>query len=209
MLIDSDRFKYQAQLSILYMNNIIQNMNNIQRQIVQQMRSKPDETPTIRSLAKEIETSYSTVWRNIQKLEKQDVLTLKTVGGSKICQINTRLRKYTERQAEQIADSLSYKVPPGLIAAATQDWLTGEILMVAFMNPEAVRKTLTTGTAHYWSRSRKTLWMKGETSGHIQTIKDILVDCDEDTLTLQIEQKGAACHTGNRSCFYREIGDML
>ena len=73
------------------------------------------------------------------------------------------------------------------------------------MNEEALRKTLETGYAHYWSRSRNRLWMKGETSGNTQKVKNIMIDCDEDTILIQVEQKGNACHTGNRTCFYRKI----
>lgn len=77
--------------------------------------------------------------------------------------------------------------------------------MLAYMNDEALAKTLETGVAHYWSRSRKKLWRKGETSGNEQIVKEILVDCDEDAILLKVEQLGGACHTGYRSCFYRTI----
>lgn len=93
----------------------------------------------------------------------------------------------------------------GLIPAIVQDSLTGEVLMVAYMNREAWLKTLETGKATYWSRSRNSLWIKGETSGHFQVVKEILVDCDEDTVLLKVQQTGAACHTGYRSCFYRKV----
>lgn len=93
----------------------------------------------------------------------------------------------------------------GLIAAIMQDAETGEVLMVAYMNDEALMKTLETGKAHFWSRSRKKLWLKGESSGHVQIVKGIYVDCDGDALLLKIEQKGGACHTGYRSCFYRRL----
>ena len=79
--------------------------------------------------------------------------------------------------------------------------------MVAFMNKEAVIKTLVEGKVHYWSRSREKLWKKGETSGNVQILKDVHVDCDGDALLLGIEQEGVACHTGNRSCFYRMLDD--
>jgi len=99
----------------------------------------------------------------------------------------------------------------GLLPAVVQDHLTGEILMLAYMNQESWRKTLETGKAHYWSRSRQSLWLKGETSGHVQLVREIRLDCDEDTILLKVEQLGgAACHTGFRSCFYRRIeGDRL
>lgn len=94
----------------------------------------------------------------------------------------------------------------GLVPAIAQDYKTGEVLMVAYMNEEAFKKTLETGKVHYFSRSRNKLWLKGEESGHFQILKEMYIDCDEDTLLLKIEQVGGtACHTGNRSCFYRKI----
>jgi phosphoribosyl-AMP cyclohydrolase len=92
--------------------------------------------------------------------------------------------------------------PDGLIPAIAQDAASGEVLMVAWMNAEAIAKTIETGEAHYWSRSRKKLWHKGEESGHLQKVKEIRTDCDKDVLLLAVEQiGGAACHTGFRSCF--------
>ncbi len=94
----------------------------------------------------------------------------------------------------------------GLLPAIAQDYKTGEILMLAFINDLAWQKTLETGKAHYWSRSRNQLWLKGESSGHVQIIKEILVDCDEDTVIYKVEQLGdAACHKGYISCFYRRV----
>jgi phosphoribosyl-AMP cyclohydrolase len=94
----------------------------------------------------------------------------------------------------------------GLIPAIAQDYETKEVLMLAYMNMEAWEKTLSTGKATYWSRSRNELWVKGETSGNVQIVREILIDCDEDVVLLKVEQKGgAACHTGYRSCFYRRI----
>ena len=90
----------------------------------------------------------------------------------------------------------------GLICAIAQDYETGEVLMQAYMNAEALEKTLETGYAHYYSRSRKALWKKGETSGHTQKVIAATFDCDRDCILLQVEQKGAACHTGARSCFF-------
>ncbi len=97
----------------------------------------------------------------------------------------------------------------GLITAVLQHHTTHEILMVAWMNADALRLTLETGEAHFWSRSRQKLWHKGGTSGNVQRVKDIHVDCDGDTLLLQVEPAGPACHTGEMSCFHRqlEIGD--
>jgi len=93
----------------------------------------------------------------------------------------------------------------GLIPAIAQDYATGEVLMLAYMNDEALAKTRETGKAHYWSRSRKKLWLKGETSGNFQVVKEIRIDCDSDAILLLVEQKGGACHTGYRSCFYRTV----
>jgi len=93
----------------------------------------------------------------------------------------------------------------GLIPAVIQDWKTGEVLMVAYMNAESVKKTVETGLTWFWSRSRQKYWQKGETSGNVQQVKDVLYDCDQDTLLIKVEQKGPACHTGERSCFYRRF----
>ncbi len=94
----------------------------------------------------------------------------------------------------------------GLVPAVAQDWKTGEVLMVAFMNPESWDLTLKTGVMHYWSRSRGKLWKKGESSGNIQEVKELRIDCDEDCVLAKVNQIGdAACHTGYRSCFYRVV----
>lgn len=92
-----------------------------------------------------------------------------------------------------------------LVAAIAQDAVNGEVLMLAWMNEEALNMTLQTGQVTYWSRSRNSLWVKGETSGHSQKLISISFDCDGDALLLKIEQVGAACHTGERTCFHREI----
>jgi phosphoribosyl-AMP cyclohydrolase len=93
-----------------------------------------------------------------------------------------------------------------LLPAIVQDADSGEVLMLAYINQEAWARTLATGKAHYWSRSRNKLWLKGETSGHVQLIREVLVDCDQDTVVYRVEQLGgAACHTGYRSCFYRRV----
>jgi phosphoribosyl-AMP cyclohydrolase len=95
----------------------------------------------------------------------------------------------------------------GLIAAIAQDHQTNDILMLAWMNQEAFNKTLETRQAHYWSRSRQELWHKGATSGHVQYVQEILIDCDQDAVILKINQSGErACHTGRKSCFYRKVG---
>ncbi len=93
----------------------------------------------------------------------------------------------------------------GLIPTIAVDFYNNQILMLAYANMEAIEKTLETGYAHYWSRSRKKLWKKGETSGNLQKVKQILFDCDEDAVIYKVEQIGAACHTNHRSCFYREF----
>jgi len=93
----------------------------------------------------------------------------------------------------------------GIIPVITQDYKTNEVLMLGFINKEAYEKTLKTKKVTYWSRSRKKLWTKGETSGNFQLVKEILIDCDNDTLLIKVEQKGAACHEGYRSCFFRRI----
>ena len=104
--------------------------------------------------------------------------------------------------------NLNFNKINGLVPAIVQDYETGEILMLAFMNQEAWEATLSTGKATYFSRSGQKLWVKGETSGNLQIVKEILVDCDEDTVLLKVEQRGgAACHTGYRSCFYRKMED--
>jgi phosphoribosyl-AMP cyclohydrolase len=92
-----------------------------------------------------------------------------------------------------------------LIPAIAQDFATGEVLMLAYMNEESLAITLKTGRATYWSRSRNELWEKGATSGHTQKVLSIAIDCDGDALLLKVEQIGAACHTGDRTCFHREI----
>jgi phosphoribosyl-AMP cyclohydrolase len=94
----------------------------------------------------------------------------------------------------------------GLITCVTSDAVTGDVLMVAHMNAEALQKTVESGEAWYFSRSRKALWRKGETSGHVQRVREIRIDCDQDAVWLRVEQAGgAACHTGRRSCFYRAV----
>ena len=100
---------------------------------------------------------------------------------------------------------LDFEKGNGLIPVVVQDSESKELLMLAYTNKEALEKTLSTGYAHYWSRSRNKLWMKGETSGHTQKIKSILVDCDYDTLLYVVEQKGNVCHTGRDTCFHNKV----
>jgi len=94
----------------------------------------------------------------------------------------------------------------GLIPAIIQDADNNEVLMMAYMNSDSLQKTIETGHTHFWSRSRQQYWMKGESSGHVQEIRQILIDCDRDTILIKVTQKGAgACHTGHRSCFFTDI----
>lgn len=94
----------------------------------------------------------------------------------------------------------------GLIPAIIQDYKTDEVLMLAYMNEPSLKRTLKLGKTCFWSRSRKEFWVKGETSGHFQFVKAISYDCDADALLIKVRQVGGACHTGNRSCFYRKLG---
>jgi len=102
-----------------------------------------------------------------------------------------------------LLDKIKYDAN-GLVAAVMQDYENGEVLMVAYMNSESLKTTLETGKAHFWSRSRQKFWMKGESSGHTQEIKEVFIDCDGDCILFKIKQNVAACHTGFRSCFYRK-----
>ena len=104
----------------------------------------------------------------------------------------------------RVADLLR-RTPDGLVAAVVQQHDTGEVLMLAWMDDEALRRTLTTGRATYWSRSREEYWVKGETSGNRQWVRGVRLDCDGDALLVLVDQEGVACHTGTRSCFSREL----
>lgn len=95
----------------------------------------------------------------------------------------------------------------GLAVAIVQDAQTDQVLMCAFLNREALRKTFETGKMHYWSRSRQKLWLKGESSGHTQDVREVRLDCDGDALVFKVDQHGGACHTGFYSCFYRRLSD--
>lgn len=105
-------------------------------------------------------------------------------------------------------EELAFAKGGGLLPAIVQDCETGRVLMLAYINELAWKKTLETGKAHYWSRSRNKLWLKGESSGHVQHVREIYVDCDRDTVVFKVEQVGrAACHKGYRSCFFRRLTD--
>lgn len=105
---------------------------------------------------------------------------------------------------DEFLDSIKYD-PSGLVTAVVQDHENGDVLMVAYLNREALRRTLTTGRTCFWSRSRQQYWVKGETSGNVQTVKGIYVDCDKDCILVKVDQTGPACHLGYRSCFFRRI----
>ena len=118
---------------------------------------------------------------------------------------NTMFEKSEEQNESLSVSDLDFEKFSGLLPVIAQEHGSGRVLMLAYLNLEAVRKTQETGYAHYWSRSRKTLWKKGESSGHVQQITEVLVDCDEDTLLYKVAQTGPACHTGAKSCFFRRL----
>ena len=118
---------------------------------------------------------------------------------------NTMFEKSEEQNGSLSVSDLDFEKFSGLLPVIAQEHGSGRVLMLAYANLEAVRKTQETGYAHYWSRSRNTLWKKGESSGHVQQITEVLVDCDEDTLLYKVSQTGPACHTGAKSCFFREL----
>lgn len=105
---------------------------------------------------------------------------------------------------EEFLDGLKYD-SNGLIPGVVQDNDNGDVLMVAYMNRDAIKQTLTSGRACFWSRSRQKFWIKGETSGNIQKVKHVYVDCDKDCFVIKVDQTGAACHKGYRTCFFREV----
>ena len=114
----------------------------------------------------------------------------------------------TSADLNYIEEGLTFKPKfdgSGLVTCVATDAGTGEVLMVAHMNDEALHRTIASGEAWYFSRSRKSLWRKGETSGHVQRVVEMRLDCDQDAIWIRVEQAGAACHTGRRSCFYRKV----
>ena len=118
------------------------------------------------------------------------------------------MKKFSKEEINKFIELLDFsKIKGGLIPVIAQDHETNEVLMLAFANEEAVRTSMETGIACYYSRSRNKLWKKGEESGHVQEIKGLFVDCYADTLLLKVKQKVAACHTGHYSCFYREFDE--
>ncbi|UCE84990.1 MAG: phosphoribosyl-AMP cyclohydrolase [Deltaproteobacteria bacterium] len=112
---------------------------------------------------------------------------------------------------DELLRAIDFEKHDGLVTAIAQDDASGEVLMVAWMNEQALRQTLASGQVHYWSRSRNALWRKGESSGNVQLLRSLSLDCDGDAVLLRVEQRGgAACHTGKRSCFFRRMeGDRL
>ncbi len=102
-------------------------------------------------------------------------------------------------------DSIDFKKGDGLVPVVVQDAEKQDVLMVAYANREAIELTMKTGYAHYWSRSRQSMWKKGETSGHLQKVREVLIDCDQDTVLYVVDQTGVACHTGERSCFHNKL----
>ncbi len=118
---------------------------------------------------------------------------------------NMMFEKYEKQNDSLSISDLDFEKFSGLLPVIAQEQASGKVLMLAYANLEAVRKTQETGYAHYWSRSRNSLWKKGESSGHVQQISEVLVDCDEDTLLYKVSQTGPACHTGEKSCFFRKL----
>jgi phosphoribosyl-AMP cyclohydrolase len=117
------------------------------------------------------------------------------------------MQKQTEGTAMDFDTSTLKFNEAGLIPAIAQDAITGDVLMMAWMNAQAVTQTLETGRVTYWSRSRQSFWIKGDTSGHVQELVELRIDCDRDCLLVKVHQTGAACHTGRRSCFYTLVED--
>ncbi|TFF88133.1 MAG: phosphoribosyl-AMP cyclohydrolase [Promethearchaeota archaeon] len=111
---------------------------------------------------------------------------------------------FSEDESNQIIEKFDFEKGNGLIPVIAQDYENNQVLMQAYANKKAVKLTLTTGYVHYWSRSRNELWKKGKTSGHLQLVKEIFLDCDADAILLKIDQIGAACHLNYRSCFFRK-----
>ncbi len=118
---------------------------------------------------------------------------------------NMMFEKFEKQNDSLSISDLDFEKFSGLLPVIAQEQASGKVLMLAYANLEAVSKTQETGYAHYWSRSRNKLWKKGESSGHVQQISEVLVDCDEDTLLYKVSQTGPACHTGEKSCFFRKL----
>ena len=125
------------------------------------------------------------------------------------CALGMSLYTGKIKMSDIIADELNFEKGNGLLPAIAQDWKTGEVLMLAYMNRESLRRTLKEGKACYWSRSRQKFWVKGETSGNFQIVREVRFDCDNDTILLKVKQVGnVACHTGKRSCFFKKAEEL-
>ena len=118
------------------------------------------------------------------------------------------MSKLKPKQIEAILDQLKYD-GKGLVTVVVQDFANNEVLMVAHANRESLRRTLETGRVHFWSRSRRKMWLKGETSGHLQSLRELRADCDGDCVLVKVEQIGGACHEGYRSCFFRRLDERV
>jgi phosphoribosyl-AMP cyclohydrolase len=129
-------------------------------------------------------------------VEKESLESLESLGS---------FEEEFRMSREELLEAVDFEKGDGLVPVVVQDFENGEVLMLGYMNRESLNKTIDTGTTWFWSRSRQELWNKGATSGHYQYVKSISLDCDGDTILIKVEQIGAACHTGNRSCFYREL----
>lgn len=176
---------------------MIQNLDN---KIVRALRVEP---ASARELARRFRVSYGTAWRRVRELRKRRVLRATGSGRAARLEINREPFRLPPARARAVAGKLAYKP---LATVVLQDWLLRNVLMVAFADREAATRTLATGRATFFSRSRNTHWVKGETSGHFQVVKGARVDCDRDCLLLDVEPLGPACHTMEESCFFREIG---
>lgn len=142
------------------------------------------------------------LWLSCNKPSQQSAHSPKDLQLSNV----SRRSDVTQKHAIEHGDELLPKFDDrGLLTAVVTDSDSGEVLMVAFMNAEALAKTRETGHAHFWSRSRQTLWMKGESSGNVLEVQEMLVDCDQDAFVLKVRPTGPTCHTGARSCFYRRV----
>lgn len=170
----------------------------------------------IENLSEKAPEGFETVVAAGAKADAQALLSVEGVSGIAVTDstpfdINQWKRELEESDivVNSFCSTLEYKDfklnSDDMIPVVTQDYETGEVLMVAYMNQLAFETTVRTGKMTYWSRSRNELWTKGDTSGHLQYIKSLLIDCDNDTILAKVIQIGAACHTGNRTCFYREL----
>lgn len=174
-------------------------IQNLDQKIVRALREEPAPA---RDLARRLRVSYGTLWRRVRELKRRRVLRPTGTGRSTRLEVNREPFRLPPAKARAVARSLSYKP---LATAVLRDWLLGDVLMVAHLDREAAARTLATGRATFFSRSRNALWVKGETSGHFQVVKGARVDCDADCLLLDVEPMGPACHTMEPTCFFRGV----